>query len=219
MPIVMNNPKITIVTACWRPDRLKDVIASIEAQTYTNWHHVLVNDNNPETREQFKDLCDGKKRFWIDLGLRTHYYGALARNIGVMVSFSYIREVLRDANNEFVVFHDDDNSWTPDHLQSLVDLGNQNPEASMICSDAMWFGVKDKDWREARKCSIQHNKIDLGQVLYRKDLFFKYGFFNPRPRRKQKYDFELIEKMVNGETMDKVLFTCKPTFLMSYRKK
>jgi len=179
----------------------------------------MVNDNNPEVRDIFKDFSDGRRRHWIDMGVRTHYYGALARNIGVMVAFSYVHHSKRDIENEWVIFHDDDNLWESDHLESMIAALNNNPEATVVASDAIWVGHNNPEWREVRKCRIQQGRCDLGQFMYKTSLFRKYGYFFPHPHSKQRYDWRLIEKMTMGEGKEHIVFTNKPTFIMSYRKR
>jgi len=208
---------ITIITAAWNAKGLKKTIESIDNQEYTDWNHIIINDNNPEVREVFKELCDGVKRHWVDLGVRTHYYGALARNIGVQIAFSYVHHSKRDIENEWVVFHDDDNRWTTDHLQLMVATMKANPEATMIASDAIWVGKNDKSWVEEHRCKLRHGGCDLGNFIYKTSLFREYGYFFPHPRRKHKFDWELINKMVVGEG-DKLVLTHKPTFIMTHKK-
>ena len=209
---------ITIITASWNAENLPKVIESIDNQTYTDWHHIIINDNNPEVREIMKGLCDNKKRFWIDFGLRTHFYGALARNTGAMIAFCYIHHSKRDIENEWICFHDDDNLWDPSHLESIVDTLNKNPESTLIASDAVWVGANDKNWRGIKPCRIKHGSCDLGQFMYKTKLFKEYGYFDPCPRRKHKYDIELIKKIAEGEG-ERISYTNQPTFIMNYKKR
>jgi len=224
----MNNPLITIITACWRAENLPKVIESISNQTYKGEiEHLLINDNNPEVREWFKHndyFVDDSHRHAIDSYQRFHYYGAVCRNMGVMASFSYLPEKERDLDNEFIIFFDDDNLWKPEHLQSMVDKLQEYPNSTMVISDAIWMGANDKNWQVVRPAQIAQGGIDLGQIMYKRELFNIYGVFNPRPKRKQKYDWELISKMYDGEynedlAKSRVSFTHNPSFLMSYRKK
>jgi len=210
--------RLTIVTAAWNAVNLPKVIESIDNQTYKDFQHIIVNDNNPEVREVFKGLCDGKKRHWVDIGVRTHYYGALARNIGVMVAFSYIHASKRDIDNEWIVFHDDDNLWEPNHLESMVKTAEESDNAVMIGTDAQWVGATDKSWKEVRICNFRHCGCDLGQFMYKTTLFKKYGYFDPHPRRKQKYDWELLKKIIINERKN-IHLTNRPTFIMNYKKK
>jgi glycosyltransferase involved in cell wall biosynthesis len=209
---------LTIVTAAWRAENLSRVIESIENQTVKGFEHIIVNDNNPEVRNIFKNLCDGEHRHWIDIGVRTHFYGAIARNIGVMSSFSYIHHSKRDIENEWIVFCDDDNLWKPNHIQTIIEALAHNPHATMVATDSIWVGAHNKDWNEIRLCKIARGKCDLGQFAYKTLLFKKYGYFDAHPHSKQLYDWRLIRKMAEGEG-DKLIFTNQPTFIMSYRKK
>ena len=213
----MLNLSLTIVTACWRAENLPKVIECIDNQTYKGRvDHILVNDNNPEVREVLPTLCDNKKRFWIDSHVRGHYFGAISRNIGAMMAFAYQQE--RDIDNEYILFFDDDNLWTPDHLQNFVDTLTANPEATLMASDAVWTGVNNPEWREVRPYRFHQGGFDLGQYMFKNELFKNYGYFNPRPRKKQRYDWELISKMIKGEG-DKFKTTNRATFILSYRKR
>lgn len=209
---------LTVITAAWRAENLPKVIESIDNQTYQDFQHIIVNDNNPEVREAMKPLCDGVKRHWIDLGVRTHFYGAYARNIGTIVAFSYLHQSKRDIENEWVTYHDDDNYWEPNHLESMIKLAEANPDATMIGSDALWVGANDKTWQKLERCVIAQGHCDLGQFLFRTSLFRKYGYLFAHPRRKHKYDFELIKKIADNEG-DRVMFTNQMTFKMNYKKK
>lgn len=209
---------LTIVTAAWNAENLPKVIESIDGQTVKGFQHIIVNDNNPAVRDVFKPLCDGINRHWVDLGVRTHYYGALARNVGVIIAFSYIHSGKRDIENEWIVFHDDDNLWLPNHLESMINKALENPETTMVASDMEWVGRTDKSFRMVVPCHIKHGHCDLGAFLYKTKLFRQYGYFFPHPHRKHKYDFELIKRMADGEG-DRLVYTRKPTFLMNYKKR
>ncbi len=212
----MEEKTITIITAAWHHENLGSLIASIDAQTYTNWHHIIVNDNNPEIRKELEGLYRTKKRLWIDLGFRTHYYGALARDIGVITAFSYVHHSKRDIENEWVCFHDDDNIWNPDHLETM--MAKVEGDISLVASDALWIGANDPDWQELRRFKPRHGGCDLGQFIYKTKLFRKYGYFFPHPRRKHKYDWELISKMLKGEA-GRIAYTNNASFILNYRKK
>ena len=217
--MIKQSFKLTIVTAAWNAENLPRVFETTNKQTFKDWQHIIVNDNNPEVRECMEALPDNPQRHWIDFRVRTHYYGALARNAGVMAAFSYMHHSQRDIENEWIVFLDDDNSWEPDHLQSMIDAVSFNPDAVMVASDAVWIGRDDKTFREVKECKLGHGRCDLGQFMYKTTLFRKYGFFDPHPRAKHKYDWNLLRKMFAGEPFEKIHFTDKPTFLMNYKKR
>jgi len=218
-----SEPKITIVTAVWRLEGLKKVIEVVDNQTYKEWQHIIVNDNHPDIREYLRRYADGdywgSKRHWIDFGVRTHWFGGYARNVGAMVSFIYRRQGHRDEENEWICFLDDDNLWYPDHLETFVKANQEKPEATLLGVDMERRGYQDRSYKEIVKCSIDPNFCDLGNFLYKKKLFEKYGYFLPRRNRKITFDFELIKKMADGEGEDKICIVHKPTFIYYHRKR
>ena len=211
---------ITIITAAWNLEGLKKTIKSINKQTYKDWNHIVINDCNKDIRSELEGLCDGSKRFWVDLGVRTHYYGCYARNIGLMTAFSYLHASERDIDNEWVVFHDDDNLWEPTHLQDMIDVrdNSKNVDISMVATDAKWVGAKDKDWSIRRPCLLKHGGCDLGQFMYKTRLFRDYGYFFAHPGRKHKWDWELIDKFTHKEE-ENLEYTNNTTFIMNYKKR
>lgn len=207
---------LTIITACWSPENINNVIQTIDNQTYKDFHHIIVNDNHPDSRKIIPSLCDGEHRFWIDMHFRSHYYGAFARNIGVITSFSYLHASERDIDNEWVTFLDTDNTWEVDHLESMVNVIDD--KTSIVASDALWIGANDKNWREIRPCKLKHGGCDLGQFLYKTRLFRDYGYFFAHPRHKHKWDWELLKKITQNETSG-IRYTGLPTFRMNYKKR
>lgn len=214
--------RITIVTAGFRVEGVQKIIECVDNQTYKDWQHIIVNDNSQELREWYQKEgykhFDNGKRYWVDMYIRTHWFGAIARNIGVMIAFSYFAIRRRNFNDEWICFLDDDNLWLPEHLETLVAGHNEKPEATLIGVDMEMRGCQDKNYRKIVKCSIKANHCDLGSFLYNRKLFDKYGHFQPRPERTITFDFELIQKMAQGEGEDKVHFVHKPTFIFNYRK-
>jgi glycosyltransferase involved in cell wall biosynthesis len=93
---------VTVIPSIGR-ERLGAAVRSALGQTIRNHHVVVVSDGSP-----LPALPDDPRLTVVNL--RRHYgVAALPRNVGVRVS-----------DSEFVAFLDDDNTWTPDHLQRLV---------------------------------------------------------------------------------------------------
>lgn len=210
---------ITIITAATRINELKKVIKSIDNQTYKNFQHIIVNDNNSEVREFIKTLPENSKRHWIDIGVKTHYWGGFARNIGTMIAFSYLRDSRREWEDEWICYLDDDNLWYPDHLEILVKGHQEKPEATLIGVDMEIRGCINKDYKHILKCQIKPQQCDLGNFLYKKDLFDKYGYFRPRPRHRISFDFELISKIAKGEGENKIHLIRKNTFIFYHKQR
>jgi len=207
--------QITIVTATVRPEGLRKVVQCIEEQTHKDWHHIVVN-NNREPIKRIYPAIRNKKRVMVDVGVDTGHYGGFSRNVGAMLAFSYFSDRRRDYDDEWVCFLDDDNLWYPHHLETLVRGHEENPEAMLIGVDAEIRSYKDKEYKHILSCKIVHQNCDLGNFLYNRKMFEKYGYFRPRRERKITYDLELIQKIAKGE---KVHIVHKPTFIVYHRQR
>ena len=203
---------ISIITAATRENLMDRVWNSVRKQTYMRWEWIIVCDGSDGVRKWYisalKKAIFAENVWMVDIERKTGNFGGWARNIGVMASKS-----------PYIVFLDDDNEWYPDHLETLVAGLSEHPESSMVCVDAEIRGKKNRNYRHIRKCAIAPQNIDLGQVLYRRELFYKYGFFYPRAEKQITFDFELIEKMADGEGEKRVYIIHKPTFIFYHRRR
>lgn len=213
-----NNMRFTCVTAAWRIEGLKSVINQIKRQEYDQSliQHIIVNDNNEEIRKFLEEndyFKNDDNIQVVDLRVRTHYYGAFARSVGAMIAFSYIRE--RDRNkDEFVCFCDDDNIIYSNYLSTFAKMHEENPEATLLGVD-MNIRNKRTDNLKTREMSIQHNRCDLGSFCYRRDVFDKYGYFVANPRNKQRFDYNLLKKIADGEGDKVYIKHGEPTWLFN----
>lgn len=213
---------ISCVTAAWRVEGLKRVVESIDNQLFQNWQHIIINDNSPDVRKYLEEqnyFIDNPKRHVIDMRVRTHWYGCYARNIGIQIAFTYLRNREREKGNEWISINDDDNYFDKYFLMNFESGLIVNPNAVLIGQDMVRVGVKTGN-RTAIPCAINSDSCDLGNFLYKKELFDKYGYFRARDEKKIKFDYELIKKIVDGEGMEKVelIHTDKPSFYY-YNKK
>ena len=192
--------KFSVITAAWN---LKGTLAGMESldnQTYKNWEHIIVNDNNEEVREYFQGKDLGENRCFCDMGKRRHWFGGFARNVGVMY-----------ATGHFILFLDDDNLFKPNHLENIAKACKENPNASMIGVYTEIRGKRDKNYKHILKTRVAPQQCDLGSFAYRRSLFRRYGYFEPRGERRITFDFELIEKIYRGN--EKFIILKEPTFI------
>jgi len=75
--------KFSVVTAAWNIKGTLAAMKSLDKQTYKNWEHIIVNDNNEEVREYFQNKDLGESRCFCDMGKRRHWFGGFARNVGI----------------------------------------------------------------------------------------------------------------------------------------
>jgi len=211
--------KIIIITAAWRAKNLPKVIEAINNQIYQKWHHIIINDGNPEVEEFFKRnnyFKDDKRRLAISFWQRTHWFGCYVRNTGIMLAHAFPKKKKGDERG--VVFFDDDNMWYPNYLSTFVEMHEKRPNATLLGVDMETRSKKNPNYVSTRPCIISSNLCDLGGFLYKLELFDKYGYFMARPEKKITFDIELILKMAEGEGEDKIYIKHIPTWIFYYKE-
>lgn len=101
---------ITVITPTYkRHQYLKNAVESVLAQTFTDFEHIIVDDNPADSEE--RKLTEEVMREFTDP--RVHYLqneknmgGAAARNVGIF-----------KAKGEYIAFLDDDDMYLPDRLE------------------------------------------------------------------------------------------------------
>ncbi len=108
----MHHKRIAIITRTKnRNVLLRRAIESVLSQTYSDWLHVIVNDGGgpasvDELVHSYTDRYQG--RFKVIHNLQSLGMEA-ASNIGI-----------RSSSSEFIVIHDDDDSWHPTFLERAI---------------------------------------------------------------------------------------------------
>jgi glycosyltransferase involved in cell wall biosynthesis len=101
-------PLFSVVTPVYAPplDVLRDTVASVLAQDWTDWELILVDDcsPDPEVRVLLRELADSDERIRL-VERETNGHIVVASNDGV-----------REARGEFIVLVDHDDLLTPDAL-------------------------------------------------------------------------------------------------------
>ena len=198
-----NSPagRVAVITRTKdRPVMLERCAESVLGQTYKNWVHVIVNDGgNPTTVEltlaPFRDKYAGRLRVIHNpqsVGMQN------ASNIGIKAT-----------DSEFLVIHDDDDTWYPDFLRSCVDfLSGIGPDAQPrgVVTHTTWVieeVAKDGTIHEISTSPyFPPDQITLFQMasrnefppiafLYRRDMHGQVGLFNEDFTVMGDWDFNL----------------------------
>lgn len=203
-----NMYQVSIITAAFRLKGLQNVFKILEKQEYKDFVHIIVNDGQQDIRDEMVDRIEAginlDKEIFIDLPERLGGFGGWARNIGIMAT-----------QTDWIVFLDDDNEWEPEHLKIMAEEMIKDSKLNLVAVDCLVKGKKNLDYKHVRKCVFAPQNIDLGQILYKKELFFKHGFFYPRGEHRITFDWEIIQRMKN-EPM-KIIH--EPTFIFHHRRR
>ena len=94
---------------------ITETIASIQAQTYTNWEIEIVDDCSKDDTKQVVEAL-------MEKDPRIHYH-CLECNSGAAVART---EAMKLARGEYMAFCDSDDLWMPDKLERQLAFMNEN---------------------------------------------------------------------------------------------
>lgn len=148
---IMKNKVTIYVPTKNRVDLLKRAVDSVQAQTYTNWELIVVNDASTDGTYQYLEDIKSSK---IKVIHQPESQGAcVARNLAI-----------NSATGDFVTGLDDDDYFEPNRLQLFIDGWKAKPENVSV----LFAGRKHiKDGVFVRE------KTNSFDIVKRKDLFIK----------------------------------------------
>lgn len=119
----MYNTLVSIIVPVYKVEKyIRTCIESVQAQTYSDWELILVDDGSPD---KCGEICDeyasGDSRLTV---LHTQNGGlSSARN----------RALDCPPKGDFVTFLDSDDFWHPDYLKTLMTLAQDNNADIVQC--------------------------------------------------------------------------------------
>ena len=144
-------PRISVVVPLYKTQEkyLRELIASILAQTYANWELVLSDGSGPETslKQAVERAAGGDPR--------VRFY----KSEGPLRIAANTNLAIENASGDFLAFADHDDVLTPDALYCIVEALQARPEASLLYSD------EDKMTANGRKRFLPHFKPDYNEHL------------------------------------------------------
>lgn len=184
----LTNPLVSvIITTHNRGDLLPRAVESVLAQTYNNLEIIIVDDGSTDNTEQLVNSYMQKHEQIKYIKHEKALGGNAARNSGI-----------RAASGEFVAGLDDDDEFTPDRIQVL--MNNYSDEYSLITSRSVKI-TKTGQQKTRFKAEIDLNDILYSniignQVLVKKSVIMESGLFDEELLRSQDYDMwiRIIEK-------------------------
>ncbi|WP_193598471.1 glycosyltransferase family 2 protein [Microbacterium sp. YJN-G] len=195
----MTSPRVSVIVRTKdRADFLTRALASITAQTLDNWEAIIINDGGDPIRvaavvSALRDSTDRARIRVIDHAESRGRW--VAANAGVLA-----------ASGDYLVLHDDDDSWHPSFLSRAVEYLDRNPERQGVVSriEIIWEQEKDgrfiEDGREEFQAQLTapllgdallfNRFVPIG-FLYRRDLHAELGLYDERLPVVGDWDFNL----------------------------
>ncbi|KFC67374.1 Glycosyl transferase family protein [Devosia sp. LC5] len=153
-------PKVSIITPVLNAERfLLAAIASVLAQTETDWELLLIDDGSTDASPAIAAAAatgDARIRT-VSRPANARHGAAAARNAG-----------LAQARGEFVAFLDADDLYEPQKLATELALLDAHPEAAMVYGPTLWWRDGERPWRWVEPMQRQANRLHRPPALVSK---------------------------------------------------
>jgi glycosyltransferase involved in cell wall biosynthesis len=205
--------KTTIITLTQdRPDYLTEALASIEAQTDTDWEH-LIYDNGSRDPRNLAVLKAAKAR-----NLDKVFYTQPGGRGPDVVGF-YWNVLLGMAHGRYITILDDDNRKRSNYIEKMTAV--MEADASVDAVSCGWSPMnehgavsgEDRHWNQLTSMPKlwQSNTIDSNAIMFRRSVLDKIGQFDAQLSTNEDWHF-----------MIRLVRACKvehlPDVLLEYRE-
>jgi glycosyltransferase involved in cell wall biosynthesis len=203
-------PQVSVITPAWNAARhLPDTAASVRAQTLTDWEWVIADDGSTDDTVRIVE-----EQAALDPRIRlvrcAHGGPSAARNAA-----------MRAAKGAYFAFLDSDDIWSPDFLQSQVDVFARHPDTGLVTGNGYFLGGPF-DGRPARLVGGDCSELTLVNLIedecsvfimtvFRREVFDAIGGFDESQWTSEDYDFWLRAALAG------FIFRRNPTPLGRYR--
>jgi GT2 family glycosyltransferase len=147
----VGSPTVSVITPCYNTAAyVGETLASLFAQTFTDFEALVINDGSPDTHALEHALKPYRDRV---VYIRQENRGlAGARNAG-----------LRVARGRYIALLDSDDLWEPEYLQVHVRMLEADPSLDVVFPDARNFG----DTPDAGRTAMEMSPLS-GEITWRR---------------------------------------------------
>jgi glycosyl transferase family 2 len=167
-----------------------NTVASVVAQTYSDYETIVVNDASPDTGELEHALAPYRDRI-IYIVLDQNRGLAAARNAGIRV-----------ARAPYVAFLDSDDEWEPTYLAEQMAVMESEPSLAVLYPNARIVGDHPHAGRTFMDVCPSHGEPTFrsvltqrcnvfGSVLARREALVRVGLFDESLRSVEDFDLWL----------------------------
>lgn len=200
------RPLFSIITPTYnRAGFLPETVASVKAQTFTDYEHIIIDDGSSDnTFGLIGKLAQSDPK--IVYRHQTHKGRSRARNAGISI-----------AEGKYVCFLDSDDLWLPNHLEELSHVCKADESIGFIHTGLIWFyqdGTTERPLeikpRSGFTSDVEYviaNQLAPDCVCIRRDILNTYQFL---PDHHINEDIELWAKVaVNYPVLEIKTHTAK----------
>jgi len=142
-----SSPRVSVVIPAYNAAAtLSETLASVFAQTFTDYEVVVVDDGSTDSTREVLARYHDRVRV---LSKMNEGKPASTRNLGV-----------RNARGDYVAFLDADDRWRPEKLELQVAVLDQNPAVGLVYTGAVVIDAEGRELK-VRSCSPEaRGRID-----------------------------------------------------------
>lgn len=192
---------VSIITPVYNAEKYIEAnIASVQAQTYGHWEHILVDDcSSDNSKALIQSFQENDARIKYHR-LETNSGAGIARNTAIEL-----------AEGSYIAFLDSDDQWYPEKLKKQLNFMQKNAY-HFTFSDYDVVDEEGKKLSKVVKCksvvsynsALYKNPIGCLTVMYNVDFFGKQ--YMPSIRKRQDYALWLsLLKKTDGYGLNEVL--------------
>jgi len=192
---------VSVITPVYNSEKyISDNIKSVQAQTYSNWEHILVDDCSSDNSEALIKLFQEK-----DSRIKYH---RLEKNSGAGIARNTAIEL---AQGKYIAFLDSDDLWHQEKLERQLDFMQKN-EYHFTFTD---YDTIDETGVKLSKIVKTKSKVTYEKALYKNPIgcltvIYDCDFFGkqymPSIRKRQDYGLWLkLLKKTNGYGLNECL--------------
>ena len=159
---MQNTPLVSVIIPSHnRPELLPEALASVAAQTLTDWEVIIVDDgSSPIVNEQDIKAQFGSK-FQV-LRLAVAQGGPTAKNTGVNA-----------ASGKYLAFLDDDDLYAPTYLATAIETLEANPQISTLFMGVDFFGANSQ-WAQDNVPKTMEKVLADAQGINKNDHLIQF---------------------------------------------
>jgi len=164
------TPRVSVVIPCYRQAQfLPEAIASVVAQTFTDWEIIIVDDGSPDdTAAVAQRLIAAHPDRRIRLIRQENRGLAEARNAGIRV-----------ARAPYILPLDADDMLEPEMLAQTVAALDAHPEVGFVYTDVRRFGAENNVMRTLPYSleRLRFENLMMPATLFRREAWEQVGGF------------------------------------------
>ena len=211
---VITRPSVTVVVVSYnRPFLLKEAVASLKAQTYSNMDIIVVDDASTVATMPLV-LEELEADDVTVVRMETNSYLGAARNAGA-----------RKANGRYLMFLDDDNVALPNMVETLVNAAERSHSVVAVNAHYLWkasagtpipadLSILPK-WfpvGPAVLAGMRGNVFGNANFLITREAFYTVSGFSEDRTGLEDYEFHVKSALAGSE------YVVVPEALMLYRE-